>query len=333
MTERMTPPPDAQALELRKGNDSFWPPPIKQPPRRATGAAQVANGRQSGFNVPGVGRDGAKRKRRAALLDGIEQRARERDRQARFALGMPAGRVHDLTVLFADTYGDVLPNNERGRDALFILAHHVARLRGDAELNIRRYAGAWAPWLADGRLAAFVGRVLARPYKWRALTLGVKLGLRDSVRERLGITTIAAMDVLKAQRERQRRERQRRERWNAKRRKQTRKQYLAGSLSKAAPWKAERKSRATWYRQQTRQSCRETSETGPRHAYKVSDMLTHTCLTAAPLHVAQPQAAMPALVVSLGCALSPPTEPALSQTVVGLGRENASGRSTKGIAL
>jgi hypothetical protein len=80
-----------------------------------------------------------------------------------------------------------------------------------------------------------------RPRKWRADTLGQRLGLLDSVRTKLGITTVRPIDVPKEQLEQRRRER-----WNAKQRKQTRAEYEGNSLSRAKPWEAEGIHRRTW---------------------------------------------------------------------------------------
>lgn len=71
--------------------------------------------------------------------------------------------------------------------------------------------------------------------------LGQRLGLLDSVRTKLGITTVRPIDVPEEQLEQRRRER-----WNAKRRKQTRAEYEGNSLSRAKPWEAEGIHRRTW---------------------------------------------------------------------------------------
>jgi hypothetical protein len=207
----------------------------------------------------------------------MDNRAKRRDREARKrAFGLPAGRVRDLVRFFNFTYVEAMPDDDAGREDFFILAHHVARLSGDAERNIRAHARQWCPWMGDEELAVFVRRVLSKPLKWRADTLGQGLGLLDEVRTRLCITTIGAIDVPKAERERRRCER-----WNAKRRKQTRDQYLAGSLSKAAPWEAEGVSRATWYRRQN--AVRQV------RVSKDLSRVTRTCLNPHPSQVAPPQ--------------------------------------------
>jgi hypothetical protein len=179
----------------------------------------------------------------------------------------------------------------------------VAGLNGDPVRNIVRYADRWCPWMGDDELAVLVRRVLARPYRWRGDTLGEKIGLIDAVRTKLRITTIGAIDVPKPERERRRRER-----WNAKRRKLTREQYLADTITKAEPWKAEGVSRATWYRRR---------ETGPRQQTALRKV-THTCLTPTPKPAAPPQRSR-ALIVAFFSALSPDGA-SPSSAEVGLGR-------------
>jgi hypothetical protein len=74
------------------------------------------------------------------LID-MDNRAKRRDRETRGgAFGLPAGRVRDLVRFFAFTYGEALPDDGAGREDVFILAHHVARLSGDAKRNIRAQA-------------------------------------------------------------------------------------------------------------------------------------------------------------------------------------------------
>lgn len=182
--------------------------------------------------------------RLADQLIEIENRAARRDREARRrAFALPAGRVRDVVRFFAFTYGDAMPDDDAGREDFFILAHHVARLNGDPARNVESYARQWCPWMGNDELAAVIRRVLARPYRWGADKLGESLGLLDSVRTRLGITTIRPTDVPREQLEPRRRER-----WNAKRRRQTRAEYEGNSFSRTKPWEGEGISRSTWER-------------------------------------------------------------------------------------
>jgi hypothetical protein len=208
---------------------------------------------------------------RADRLIDIQNRAARRDWEAhRRAFGLPAGRVRDLVRFFAFTYGAALPDDDGGRDDFFILAHHAARLNGEPERNIRNHAWEWCPWMPEAELDATVRRVLAKPYKWRPDTLGRKIGLRDSVRTLLGITTIRPIDVPPEQFERGRRERA-----NAKRRKVTRAEYEANSLTKTEPWKAEGICRRTWERRRA-QAAASAPVVSPRQHTSLS-RATQTC--------------------------------------------------------
>ena len=223
-------------------------PRNKEPPRLATGAAMVARCIDGEINAsPTYHRHASATRRREDALIQIERRSRRRDLKNRRGAGVLANRVRDLKAFLAYTYGEELPDDDGGRDGFFILAHHVARLNGTPERNIRRYAATWVSWMGDDELAALVRRVLAKPYRWGADKLGQKIGLMDSVRTALRITTIRPIDVSADELKRRQRERK-----NAKRRKQTREQYLAGSLSKAEPWKAQGISRRTWERRRAK---------------------------------------------------------------------------------
>ena len=178
--------------------------------------------------------------------------------------------MRGLVAFLAFTYGAELPDDDAGREDLFILAHHVARLNGDQTRNIANYARKSCPWMGDDEIGVLVRRVLFRPIKWTAETLGQRLGLLNVVRTKLGITTIRPIDATREQLERQRRDRA-----NAKRRTSSRVLYEGGSLTKAAPWKTEGVSRATWYRRQV--AVRQVSVS------KDSCEVTHTCLN--PLRV------------------------------------------------
>ena len=142
--------------------------------------------------------------------------------------------------------------------------------------------------MPDDELDALVRRVLAKPYRWRADTLGAEIGMLDEVRTRLRITTIRPMGVTLDQLNERRRGR-----WNAKRRTQTRAEYEGTSVSKAEPWKAEGMSRAKWYRLGRHR------ETGPRQQ-TFSDRVTHTCLTPLAAPPAAPPQGFPRCGMRLG---------------------------------
>jgi hypothetical protein len=96
-----------------------------------------------------------------------------------------------------------------------------------------------------------IDRVIAFPLRFRADTLGRRLGLTEAVRRRLGIRTIGSVDMTTAERQRARKLAAR-ERQRARRRARgakPRAAYLeANSIKRAKPWEELGISRASWYR-------------------------------------------------------------------------------------
>ena len=80
--------------------------------------------------------------------------------------------------------------------------------------------------------------------------LGSRLNLVDVERQKLGITTIRAVDVDKAQllERRKQKDRERKERCRRAGGAKPRAQYEAQSLSRTKPWEALGMKRAKWYR-------------------------------------------------------------------------------------
>jgi hypothetical protein len=159
-------------------------------------------------------------------------------------------RLRELERIFSSRYGAVLPDDDSGRDDVQIAAHHIAHMGPDAERHIAAWAGLWAPWMPADEVAALVARVIARPIKFLADTLGWRLRLSRDERHELAITTIGAFDqnaeARKTFRKLKRRmaERRRRRAKGAK----SREAYESRSLAKGKPWEALGMSRRTWYR-------------------------------------------------------------------------------------
>jgi hypothetical protein len=153
-------------------------------------------------------------------------------------------RLRQLERLFADRYGCTLPDDDAGRDDLYVAAMHIAD-GGAPELHITAWASLWAPWASAEHVAALVAKVIANPRRWRAETLGWRQRLTDTERTRLEITTIAPIDCTKAERAKRSKERKQAVR------KASRKADAAARPAPAArtkPWEAAGVSRASWYR-------------------------------------------------------------------------------------
>jgi hypothetical protein len=173
-------------------------------------------------------------------------KAKKRGRPA----SMAALRIAELRRLFAARYGETLPDDDAGRDEALLMAHHLARRPGDPRHRIAAWCELHASWMPADELERLIADVMARPRRWRADTLAVRLNLTEAERRRLAIRTIGAVDVTKAQRQARRLERdrlrkqQRRRNAGAK----PRRCYLAAAASRIRPWVALGISRRTWYR-------------------------------------------------------------------------------------
>ena len=162
-----------------------------------------------------------------------------------------AFRLNDLTDLYRSRCGITLPDDDAGRDYLEIVLNHLAN-RPRPQHAINCWIEIWTPWLTVGEKARILPPILMNPRVWTADELARELNLTMQERTMLGITTIGAIDMNKAQRAKHRktkaklRMRRRRAQVGAL----PRAQYEAKSISRAKPWIAEGISRATWYRRQ-----------------------------------------------------------------------------------
>jgi hypothetical protein len=153
---------------------------------------------------------------------------------------------------FADRYaaiGEILPDDDAGRDDLVLMLHHLAGVRNDVA-RMRRLAAAWAPWLPSQELGEIIAAVLAKPLRFKADTLARRLGVTAADRVRLKLWTIGAIDETSEQRQKARRERARLARQSARRAAGAKplKQYRAEQASRPKPWMAAGCSRRTWHR-------------------------------------------------------------------------------------
>lgn len=173
--------------------------------------------------------------------------ARKRAKLGKRSRGLAAFRLSELTRLLDDRFGEgvELEACDTSYGLVRIVAHHLGALP-DAPRRITRWSATYAPWISPRDLERLISEVIACPIKWSADKLGWKLRLSDADRSRLKIKTIGAFDCTRDQRlERQRRKRAQRD---ARRRPAKR----AKPIGK--PWIAAGISRATWYRQRSRET-------------------------------------------------------------------------------
>jgi hypothetical protein len=158
-------------------------------------------------------------------------------------------RIAELRRLYRARYGHELPDDDAGREDALIMANHLAK-RPDAERNITVWLGLWAPWMTDVEVAKITAKVIAKPIRWRADKLAIRLNLNEAERQRLRITTIGAVDVDKEERHRRRQARKhlRKQLMRRARGAKPRAEYEANSITRNKPWEALGMSRAGWYR-------------------------------------------------------------------------------------
>jgi len=104
--------------------------------------------------------------------------------------------------------------------------------------------------LTEAEAKTIIDEARATPRQMESDALARWLGLTYGVREKLGITTIGAIDVSKSERKalRKERNRQAKERRRRDQGAKPRAEYLAQSLSRLRPWQAMGISRSTWER-------------------------------------------------------------------------------------
>jgi hypothetical protein len=179
-----------------------------------------------------------------------QERAEIRRRYRRPPVGIAALRVAELEREFTDRYGgEILPDDDGGRDDVKIMLDHLARRTGDAERRMVLWLDSRAPWCTGEERTALIARIIAKPLRYRADTLASRIGLTAERRARLKIRSIGAVDETAQQRQEKRREKHRLAKEQKRR--------AAGVLTIAEarkiraarePWRTAGISRATWYR-------------------------------------------------------------------------------------
>ncbi|MBN9039851.1 MAG: hypothetical protein J0H38_01070 [Rhizobiales bacterium] len=175
--------------------------------------------------------------------------ARQHSPKQNSRIPFPVLRSSELERLFKHRYGDMLPDDDAGRDDLFVMLCHLARCH-DAKRKMTGWARRWAPWFGDEERNLLVARILGSPHTWKPDTLAHKLGLTMADRMQLRIKTIGAVD-LDQQGRKARRALNDKKHKEAKRRAAgaiPRAEYEANSFSRTKPWEAVGMSERTWRR-------------------------------------------------------------------------------------
>lgn len=183
----------------------------------------------------------------------LKFKGRTRKRQPRPSIATL--RVAELSRLFSRRYGEVLPDDDAGRDDAALMAHHLAQLSGDPRKRVMGFIELRCPWMPIAEAKALLLETIDKPRRWRADKLAWRLRLTHAERAALKITTIGAIDKPKSQRWQERQERTRLAKLQRRRQagSKPRAEYLA-TVSHGKPWKALGISRATWFRRLKRET-------------------------------------------------------------------------------
>jgi hypothetical protein len=184
---------------------------------------------------------------RLAHRSNVKWKGKPRRRQPRPSIA--SLRVSELSRLFTCRYGEILPDDDAGRDDAQIMCHHLAALTGDPRTKIMGFIELRCPWMPIAEAKALLVETIAKPRRWRADKLAWRLRLTHADRTTLKITTIGSIDKAKSARWHERQERTRKAKEERRRQAgaKARADYLA-SVRSGQPWKALGISRATWFR-------------------------------------------------------------------------------------
>jgi hypothetical protein len=109
-------------------------------------------------------------------------------------------RVREIERVIQHKHGTTLPDDEHGRDILFVVANHMASGSRNPTVAIARWAGRWAYWYPEFDLEGVIEVATQSRLKFKADKLALLLGLTDAERSELAIKTIGSIDVHKAAR-------------------------------------------------------------------------------------------------------------------------------------
>jgi hypothetical protein len=193
-------------------------------------------------------------------------------------------RYGALLKLFRHRYGHEFPDDDAGRDDLFVLLCVVSLAPSATNKKMAHTIEVWAPWMSADEAEMYVEHINRLNIYERmpaAKILGERLNLTNAERERLRLWPIKPMDMTAEQLAQQAKERERARR-AAQRRKRgirTKEAYLAEFARRPKPWLAEGVSRRTWERRQKR--CRNASPEMSQHESEtiVSKQRTHLATT------------------------------------------------------
>lgn len=156
---------------------------------------------------PAIRDEGLRNARRAELAAAYDAHERKA-KAARLPLTLAGRRVREMGRLFFYRYGPFLPDDDAGRDDLWLVAQHIRNIPGDVVKMITDWTSLWAPWMSPEEAERFAKGILDTPRVFfKADELAERLGLTASKRTELRFKTIGAIDFLKTERVALRKER------------------------------------------------------------------------------------------------------------------------------
>ena len=166
-------------------------------------------------------------------------------------------RLGDLQRLFRHRWGYVLPDDESGREDLWLLMLNASLATTEADKKMHHVIDLWAPWMGDDERNGYVKLLEGLDFYQRIQTgreIGNLLRLTNAERVKLKLWQFKPIDATDEELEEQRKAR----RAEARRAKRIasgvkpREVYLAEMASKPKPWIAAGVSRRTWHRRVAR---------------------------------------------------------------------------------
>jgi hypothetical protein len=106
-------------------------------------------------------------------------------------------RYGALMRLFRHRWGYVLPDDDAGRDDLWLLASNVSLAAAEPEKKMRHVIEMWAPWMSVEEREAYVQHVSGLDIYERTPTakeLGERLNLTSAEREQLKLWPFSPID-------------------------------------------------------------------------------------------------------------------------------------------
>jgi hypothetical protein len=132
--------------------------------------------------------------------------AAARDKRDHRRFSMAGKRTNELRRYFSDGWGE-LDDDQHGRALFSILLHTIANAGGKRAAKMRADWHEFAPWLSEFEFERMASEAMKVHRRWKADKLAQRIGVTYADRQRLGITTIGAVDRSKAERDRLTRER------------------------------------------------------------------------------------------------------------------------------